>query len=60
MKYTKATTVDIVLSIILPGWGVLVGLIALLKGEVKRAGTMISIGILINIIIFIALGSGSR
>lgn len=43
-KLEKATTGDLVLSVLLPGWGVLVGLIALVKGEGKRAATMIGIG----------------
>lgn len=43
MKLSKATTGDIVLSLLVPGWGLLVGLIALVKGELKRAGTMMAI-----------------
>jgi len=43
LRFEKATTGDIILSIIIPGWGVLIGLIALCKGEKKRAGTMIII-----------------
>lgn len=47
-KLEKATTVDIVLSCLLPFWGIVVGFIALAKGEKKRAGTMILIsGILL-------------
>jgi hypothetical protein len=43
MKLEKATTGDIVLSIVIPGWGVLVGLIALAKREFKRGLTMLAI-----------------
>jgi hypothetical protein len=56
MKYEKATTGDIILSITLPGWGVLIGLIALLKGEFKRAWTMIGIGIALLAIIALVGG----
>ena len=44
-RLSKATTGDIILSVLLPGWGVLIGLIALCKGEKKRAVTMIAIGV---------------
>jgi hypothetical protein len=43
-KLQKATVGDIILSVVLPACGVLVGVIALIKGEGKRAGTMITIG----------------
>lgn len=43
-RYEKATIGDIILSVILPFWGVSIGLIALCKGEKKRAFTMIGIG----------------
>jgi len=43
-RFLKATTFDIILSIFLPGWGVIVGLIGLCKGEGKRGATMIAIG----------------
>jgi len=46
-RLPKATTGDIILSVLLPGWGVLIGLIALCKGEKKRAVTMIAIGVCI-------------
>lgn len=42
-KLQKATVGDIVLCVIIPGWGILVGLIALAKREWKRAATMIAI-----------------
>ena len=45
-KFEKATTGDIILTLILPGWGVLIGIIALIKGERKRARTIIVLGIL--------------
>jgi hypothetical protein len=43
-QFEKATTGDIILSVILPGFGVLIGLMALCRGERKRATTMISVG----------------
>lgn len=46
MKLEKATTGDIVLSVIIPGWGVLIGLIALVKKEVRRGLTMFGISAL--------------
>jgi hypothetical protein len=36
MKLEKATTSDIILSVIIPGWGFMIGLIALIKAEPKR------------------------
>lgn len=42
-KLEKATWVDIALSLILPFWGLVVGCIALFKGENKRGVTMIAI-----------------
>jgi len=41
-----ATPGDILLSILIPFWGIAVGFIALCKGERKRAATLIAIGIL--------------
>jgi hypothetical protein len=46
-KFENATQGDIALSIFLPGWGVIIGIIALLKGEKQRAVTMIGIGIVV-------------
>lgn len=43
-KHEKATVGDIILSVIIPGWGILIGLIALCKKEQKRGLTMIGIG----------------
>ena len=43
-RFEKATTGDIILSVILPGWGILIGLMALCKGEKQRAKTMMGIG----------------
>ncbi len=37
---------DIILSVILPGFGVLIGIIALIKGEGTRGGKMIGLGVL--------------
>jgi hypothetical protein len=51
MKLEKATTGDIVLSVIIPGWGGLVGLIALIKKEVRRGLTMLGISALMILVI---------
>lgn len=51
MKLEKATTGDIVLSVIIPGWGVLIGLIALVKKEVRRGLTMLGISALMILVI---------
>ena len=53
MKLEKATTGDIILSVIIPGWGVLIGLIALIKKELKRGFTMIGISALMIVVIAI-------
>lgn len=57
-KLDKATIPDIALSVIIPGWGVLIGLIALVKREFKRGLTMIGIGA-VMIAIYVVLGSQS-
>lgn len=51
MKLEKATTGDIVLSVIIPGWGVLIGLIALVKKEIRRGLTMLGISALMIVVI---------
>ncbi len=52
MKSEKATTGDIILSLIIPGWGFLIGIIALIKREFKRGFTMILLsGFMIAVII---------
>jgi len=53
VKLEKATTGDIILSVIIPGWGVLIGLIALIKKELKRGFTMIGISALMIVVIAI-------
>lgn len=53
MKLEKATTGDIVLSVIIPGWGGLVGLIALIKKEFRRGLTMLGISVLMIFVIAI-------
>ena len=53
--HEKATGLDIFISIILPGWGIIVGLIALCKREKKRAITMIVIG---GMVLFLWVASG--
>jgi hypothetical protein len=42
-KLEKATVMDIILSVVIPGWGVLIGCIGLVKREFKRGLTMIAI-----------------
>jgi len=58
-RLDKVTGGDIALSIIIPGWGVLIGIIALMKGETKRGGQMIGISIFSGIVWFFILG-GNR
>lgn len=51
-RYLRATPLDIIISIFLPGWGIIVGGIALfLKRETKRGVTMIVIGIAILVLL---------
>ncbi|HEY3645379.1 MAG TPA: hypothetical protein VGM16_08585 [Gammaproteobacteria bacterium] len=54
-RLQKATIGDIALSVIIPGWGILIGLIALIKREFKRGLTMIAIGV-VMVAIYTALG----
>jgi hypothetical protein len=55
-RLLKATAIDIIVSIILPGWGVLVGAFAFFaKGEKKRGATMMIIG---AVILFLLIASG--
>lgn len=54
-KLEKATVMDIILSVVIPGWGVLIGLIALIKREFKRGLTMLIISA-VMIAIYVALG----
>lgn len=51
MRLESATKSDIVLSVIIPGWGLLIGLIALMKKEFRRGLTMIGIFVLITFVI---------
>jgi hypothetical protein len=53
-RYARATGIDIIISMVLPGWGVLVGLIALAKGEKRRAMTMITIGLIVFAILAVS------
>jgi hypothetical protein len=55
-SHDRATAIDIIISIIFPLGGIVVGLIALCKGEKKRAITMFAIGICITILQIIILG----
>ena len=52
-KLEKATVGDIVLSLILPGWGILVGLIALAKSEFRRSTTMIGLSVAVIVVLVI-------
>jgi hypothetical protein len=55
-RFLKATNVDIIISIFLPGWGLMVGAWAFfVKGEQKRGTTMMIIG---GIILFLVIISG--
>lgn len=53
-KLEEATKADIVLSIILPFWGLVIGLVAFLRGEKKRGQTMMGTG-LAFLVLWIAL-----
>ena len=44
-RYLKATTGDIVLSVLLPFWGLVIGGVATAKGEHRRGRTMMLIGV---------------
>ncbi|WP_321155629.1 hypothetical protein [Psychrobacter sp. LV10R520-6] len=48
--YMRATTFDIVVSIFLPILRLILGLVALIKKEYKRGGTMIVIGFIVSIV----------
>jgi hypothetical protein len=52
-RFEAATVPDILLSIIIPFAGVLIGLWALVKGEKKRALTMILISVCVFVLYFI-------
>jgi hypothetical protein len=51
-KLLKPTIGDLVLSFLLPGWGLIVGVIALVKTEWKRGAIMIAISFTLLLIIF--------
>ena len=51
-RYKKDTGVDVAVSMLLPPLGLIIGIVALCKGEKKRASTMIWTAIGIFIIIF--------
>jgi hypothetical protein len=53
-RFLKATIFDMVISAVLPLWGVIVGLIALSKGEKNRALTMLTIGVAMTLILILA------
>ncbi len=44
-RFLRATMVDVLVSLFLPSWGLIVGFMALLKGEGKRGLTMMGLGI---------------
>ncbi len=54
MKLESATKSDIALSLLIPGWGILIGLIALVKQEFRRGVAMIGISVLMAIAIIAA------
>ena len=54
VQFEQATTGDILLSILLPGWGIALGLLALMKSEYNRAGQMIFTGVVGNTLMVIA------
>ena len=55
-RYLKATVGDIVFCIILPFWGLLIGGIALARGEAKRGLTMMPLGAaLLMVIVLVRL-----
>lgn len=51
MKLEKSTTGDIVLSLIIPGWGILIRLIALIKMEFQRGLTMFGLSVMVIAVI---------
>lgn len=59
VRYEKATIGDIILSLILPGWGFAIGLIALASGERVRAFTMFKIGGAM-LVVYVLLGALAR
>ena len=51
-RLLRATFLDIIISIILPGWGFIIGAFALLiKREKKRGATMMAIGVGVLVLI---------
>jgi len=52
--YVKATVIDIIFSLILPFWGLVIGLVAIARGEKKRGQTMALIGV-VGLLIFAAM-----
>ena len=44
-RYSKPTVGDIIFSLLLPFWGVVIGCFALIRGEKKRGQKMMLIGI---------------
>jgi hypothetical protein len=59
-RLEKATTLDVIISIFLPGWGLIVGALAFfIKGEKKRGATMMIIGAIILFLLIISGNFGS-
>jgi hypothetical protein len=54
-RYLQATTGDIVFCVLLPFWGLVIGCVALARGEGKRGKTMMLLG-LAQVVIAVALG----
>ena len=50
-RYLKATVGDYIFTILLPFWGLLIGSIAILRGEKKRGQTMFLLGVAVLILI---------
>lgn len=52
-RFRTASLVDMLISLVLPGWGVVVGAVASSKGEQRRGQTMIWFGIICIIMVVI-------
>lgn len=55
-KIEAATTIDIMISCLVPFWGLLIGLAAFIRGQHKRGKTMMLVSILpLSVVIIRAL-----
>lgn len=50
-RYLKATIGDIVLCLLLPFWGLLIGAVAFARGEYKRGQTMMLLGVVLLVVL---------